>query len=68
MTAAIPPRPWYREFWPWFLVGLLGSCVVACMVTLAIAVHHPEALVLSESEYQAVRAELRHSNPGHVDD
>lgn len=25
MTA---PRPWYKEFWPWFLLGILGLSVV----------------------------------------
>lgn len=57
--------PWYREFWPWFIIGLLGSCVIACFMTLAIAIYHPEALVLSEADYEAVRAELRHSNATH---
>lgn len=61
MTTAV--THWYREFWPWFIIGLLGSCVVACIMTLAIAIHYPDALVLSESEYQAVRADLRHSEP-----
>ena len=36
-----PPRedtkPWYRQFWPWFLIALPGSVVVASMVTIWLA-------------------------------
>src|SRR5690625_454185 len=40
-----PPTPWYRQFWPWFLLGMLGSVVVACGITLYIAVANPDSLV-----------------------
>ena len=29
--------PWYRHFWPWFLVGLLGISVVASLWTVNVA-------------------------------
>ncbi|HPG29005.1 MAG: FixH family protein [Spirochaetaceae bacterium] len=29
--------PWYRNFWPWFIVALLGTSVVGSLVTVAIA-------------------------------
>ena len=35
-----PGEPWYRYFWPWFLVGLLGVSVVGSLVTVAIAYRH----------------------------
>lgn len=28
--------PWYRQFWPWFLLALPMSAVIACFITLSI--------------------------------
>lgn len=41
----IENRPWYRQFWPWFLIALPGSVVIASFVTLAIAIRHSDAVV-----------------------
>ena len=30
--------PWYRHFWPWFVVGLLGISVIGSLTTVYIAV------------------------------
>lgn len=38
-------EPWYRQFWPWFIFGLPGAVVIACMITIFIAVTHPDSLV-----------------------
>ena len=44
-----PPRedtkPWYRQFWPWFLIALPGSVVVASMVTIWLAASTSDSLV-----------------------
>ena len=44
-----PPRedtqPWYRQFWPWFLIALPGSVVIASMVTITLAVKTNDGLV-----------------------
>jgi hypothetical protein len=44
-----PPRedtkPWYKQFWPWFLISLPGAVVVASMVTIYIAVETKDGLV-----------------------
>jgi hypothetical protein len=37
--------PWYRQFWPWFLIALPGSVVIASFLTLAIAVRHSDEVV-----------------------
>lgn len=37
--------PWYRQFWPWFIMALPASAVVASFATLAIALHNPDPLV-----------------------
>lgn len=38
-------RPWFRQFWPWFLIALPGSVVIASFLTLAIAIRHGDEVV-----------------------
>ncbi len=52
-------RPWHREPWPWIIIGLLGTTVVASLVTLWIAVANPDIQVVDEEEYQKIRSEMR---------
>ena len=40
--------PWYRQFWPWFLIALPGSVVVASMVTIFLAIKSPVQLVAED--------------------
>lgn len=44
-----PPRedtePWYKQFWPWFLISLPLSVVIASIVTINIAVSTNDGLV-----------------------
>jgi hypothetical protein len=42
--------PWYRYFWPWFIVALLCASVVAGVSTVVIAFSNQDSLV-SESWY-----------------
>lgn len=37
--------PWYRQGWPWFLILLPLTVVIACFVTLYLALSTDEALV-----------------------
>lgn len=39
------PEKWYRQFWPWLLIGLPGIVVIASFVTLTIAVKHADDTV-----------------------
>ena len=41
-------EPWYRQFWPWFLIALPGSVVVAGFATLYIANRHADDLVVAD--------------------
>lgn len=39
------PPPWYRQGWPWFLIALPASVVVASFITLAIAIDGQDVVV-----------------------
>jgi hypothetical protein len=39
------PRPWYRQFWPWFIIALPASAVVAGLTTVGIAVVNQDSVV-----------------------
>ncbi len=39
------PKPWYKQFWPWFLIVLPGSAVVASFASLYIALDNADTLV-----------------------
>lgn len=40
--------PWFRHFWPWFLILLPASVVVAALATLYIANRHADDLVADD--------------------
>ncbi|MAT92427.1 MAG: hypothetical protein CME59_07480 [Halioglobus sp.] len=51
MKPALPGTdllPWYRQFWPWFLIALPGTVVVAAIGTLVIAQRGADDLVVDE--------------------
>ena len=37
--------PWYRQFWPWFLISLPAAAVVAGIVTINLAIKTDDGLV-----------------------
>ena len=45
---AYDKSPWYKQFWPWFLIALPGSVVIAGFTTLYIANIHSDDLVADE--------------------
>jgi len=42
MTAR--ERPWYRQFWPWFLIFLPACAVAGSLYSAWLAVSHPEVI------------------------
>jgi len=46
-----PPPPWYRQFWPWFLIALPATVVVACFFMLYLAIRYSDDLV-SDNYYR----------------
>jgi hypothetical protein len=49
------PPPWYKQFWPWFLISLPAAVVVASMFTIKIAVDSDDGLV-SKDYYKEGKA------------
>lgn len=45
---AEPGTPWFRQFWPWFLIILPGTVVIAALWTLVIANRYADDLVVDE--------------------
>ena len=40
-----PPRPWYRQLWPWLLIVPPAAAVIGGSLTLYLAVTRPDTLV-----------------------
>jgi len=43
-----PTRPWTSEPWPWIILGMLGTVVVASILTLVIAMDTTDSLVADD--------------------
>jgi hypothetical protein len=47
--------PWYKQFWPWFIMGLPATVVVACIYTVALAFQNQDSLV-NDNYYKVGKA------------
>lgn len=54
------PRPWYRQFWPWFIMALPASAVVAGLTTVGIAFINQDSVVRDDwyKEGKAINQDL----------
>ena len=52
-------KPWYRQFWPWLLISIPLLTVIAGIITLMIALKHPDQLVVDPGQYNEIQAGLR---------
>lgn len=48
MDTATQPTPWYRQFWPWFVMTPPLTAVIAGIATVFIAAHDPDGLVADD--------------------
>lgn len=52
-------KPWYRQFWPWFIISLPAAAVVGGLTTLWIALQTTDSLVVQSDDDVQVFAERR---------
>jgi hypothetical protein len=52
-------EPWYRQFWPWFIISLLGFSVIASLSTVWISLQTTDSLVLKSDDGIQIVAERR---------
>lgn len=52
-------QPWYRQFWPWFIISLLGFSVIASLSTVWISMQTTDSLVLKSDDGIQIVAERR---------
>jgi len=45
-------KPWYRYFWPWFVLGLLSFSVSASLYTVYLAMSTAEPVLTETYERQ----------------
>lgn len=45
-AGELDKQPWYRQFWPWFLIALPGTVVIASLVTVYVAFKNADNLVV----------------------
>ncbi|MEZ5727730.1 MAG: FixH family protein [Burkholderiaceae bacterium] len=63
MEATMPDNaqpPWYRQFWPWMLIALPATAVVAGFITLWLAARTSDTLVVDDyyKEGKAINRQL----------
>jgi len=46
--SAPSSKPWYREFWPWFLMSLPATAVIAGVTTVVIAIQSADGMVVGD--------------------
>jgi len=52
-------EPWYRQFWPWFIISVPAATVIGCMITIFLAVTRPASLVVDDYSRIAETTERR---------
>ena len=50
-------KPWYRQFWPWFLICLPASAVIASLYTVSLAFRTTDSLIVSSDDGMDVVAQ-----------
>ncbi|WP_113905855.1 FixH family protein [Aliidiomarina celeris] len=64
MTAVnqsnINTGPWYKHFWPWYIVFMLSAVIIACIVTVILIIRNPAPMVVDDyyNEGRAINLEL----------
>ena len=52
-------KPWYRQFWPWFIIALPAASVVGGLTTFWISLQTTDSLVVQSDDGMQIVAERR---------
>lgn len=52
-------QPWYRQFWPWFIIALPAASVVGGLSTVWISLQTTDSLVVQSDDGMQIVAERR---------
>jgi hypothetical protein len=55
--------PWYRQFWPWFLIALPLASVVLGIATVSVAVRHADTVLSTTTAAADFRKGPGHEEP-----
>jgi len=58
-NPAADVEPWYRQFWPWFIISVPAGTVIGCMITIFLAITRPDSLVVDDYSRIAETTERR---------
>lgn len=48
MKANANARPWYKEFWPWFIISLLGSSILFSLMFLFFSIRYYDGSIAED--------------------
>ncbi|GHD53463.1 FixH family protein [Halomonas sp. NyZ770] len=51
-----PIQPWYKQFWPWFLLALLSSSIVVSITFAVLSIKTADGMVVQEDYYEHGKA------------
>jgi hypothetical protein len=63
LNEKLAEPPWYKQFWPWFIIALPASAVIASFITLYLAVSRPDHIVIDDEEYRRLNSGLKAEVP-----
>lgn len=52
-------KPWYRQFWPWFIIALPAAAVIGGLTTVWISLQTTDSLVVQSDDGMQIVAERR---------
>lgn len=44
--------PWYKQFWPWFLLSLLFSSIIVSSTFAVLSIRTADGMVVQEDYYE----------------
>ena len=57
----MPDEPWFRNPWVWLLIAIPAATIAGCIVTIALAISHPDYLVKDAESTAPTPEDARHA-------